>query len=427
MKNILYGIVATLFMTTASFGQLMSDEDHRTMINNFAGNVNTVLLTECPQGMDINQFKKKILTGEIQLSNTAKSSINSYGATVRTYGSQFASNKGITITTDAEKYILSSFAPSTAINGGFLVESTTAAGLTAEEMWTCAILNLNNDECGGTFGLIGGNKTEVKRLLTAVMNDLTIWAGNTGAAIMIGGFSECTGKYVQLEQTAFALSRSTHFDNLVNLMNDFKNRPVNQPRIDELIVKDSLTTAETTDLAVSLGFQNVQAMNDFQCNLSQNSNIIQNDYIIPNSNSSQYQKIIPNSASRYYPDQNRVRGLSFTGQQGRNLGIILSFNSCSGTGPVNTVSGWDDVVPCIFNALGLESLGVLGSYLTGGTVSMLSMEGLKSACIAWAEREGIRTAFQAGKMILGEALLLAGFWVGATVYTISFINCMATR
>ncbi|MGG7036435.1 MAG: hypothetical protein ACI7YS_14750 [Flavobacterium sp.] len=48
----------------------------------------------CPQGMAIDQYKKKILNGELYLSSAAQTSILTYAAPLKTYGSQFASNKG---------------------------------------------------------------------------------------------------------------------------------------------------------------------------------------------------------------------------------------------------------------------------------------------------------------------------------------------
>ena len=64
MKKIIYGLFA-LILSANTIGQtLMSDEDHRIMMNGFATNVNMVLTTELPVGMTLDQFKKTIVNGD---------------------------------------------------------------------------------------------------------------------------------------------------------------------------------------------------------------------------------------------------------------------------------------------------------------------------------------------------------------------------
>ena len=151
MKKILYSIFVLILCSNLTFGQttpLMSDEAHRIMMNDYATNLNTILTAECPQGITIDQFKKKIVNGEITLSSTAQTSILTYAEPLKTYGVQFASTNNLTATTDAEKIFLSSFAPSTLIQNGKLLCADTLLGLTSYEMWACALNSFYTGQCG---------------------------------------------------------------------------------------------------------------------------------------------------------------------------------------------------------------------------------------------------------------------------------------
>ena len=58
----------------------MSDGEHRIMMNDYTNNINNILKKECPDGVTIDQFKKKIVTGELKLSGEAQEAITTYAA-----------------------------------------------------------------------------------------------------------------------------------------------------------------------------------------------------------------------------------------------------------------------------------------------------------------------------------------------------------
>ncbi len=121
---------------------------------------------------------------------------------------------------------------------------------------------------------------------------------------MLSGFGECMEKYFQVEQVVFNVSRHANFANLVNRIDWFSNQTVNQVRIDELIAAErALTTSELSDLAVSLGFQNTQALNDFGCNTQTDINIIRSSIT---SVANEDVGIVYNSSEKYYPDQTKI-------------------------------------------------------------------------------------------------------------------------
>ena len=194
MKKILFGFIATVLMSNITFSQstLMSDNEYRSIILNFSQNLNNVLLTECPQEIDLFQFKKKIISGEIQLSNTAKSSIYQHASLLITYARDFKDSKNLTSTNDAEIYILSSFAPSTTIINGKLIE-TSITKLKAIEMWNCALSVFNTDNY--ELKALVSDNVDVSLISKATATYLTQYAGNTGVWIMISEFSNCLDEY----------------------------------------------------------------------------------------------------------------------------------------------------------------------------------------------------------------------------------------
>lgn len=124
MKKILYWLLAiVLYSGSVSAQTLMSDEEHRVMMNDFAVEVNDILTYNCPQGITVDQYKRGIVDGSYTLSQTMQNIlIINYTQPLKDYGSLFATTKGLTADTDALKFFYSSFAPSTVVQNGKLVE-----------------------------------------------------------------------------------------------------------------------------------------------------------------------------------------------------------------------------------------------------------------------------------------------------------------
>jgi len=224
------------------------------MMNDYAVNLNTVLTAECPQGITIDQFKKKIVSGELTLSSSAQATILAYAEPLKTYGTQFATVKNLTVITDAEKIFLSSFVPSTAINSsGNLIEGTTLDGLTALEMWTCAIETCTANGCS-PFGVVGGNKTNIGHLTKTVTTILTSHASTIGVAILMNGFGDCLSTF----QASDSFLREMSLQEVLNksprtmtILNGLLNETVaNEYTIDST----SVSRIATTDGRVSYTF-----------------------------------------------------------------------------------------------------------------------------------------------------------------------------
>ncbi|KAB1156920.1 hypothetical protein [Flavobacterium luteum] len=311
MKKIIYSFFVFLLCSTIAMAQtgLMSDEDHRIMMNEYATNLNTVLTAELPQGITIDQFKKKIVNGELTLSSTAQASILTYAEPLKTYGTQFATTKNLIATTDAEKIFLSSFTPSTLIDeNGDLIESDTTGGLSYQDIWQCAVEVCNTVGCN-PFGMVDSNSESINLLSKAVTATLTNHANTLGVAVIMGDIDNRFSHYVYLKKMAFNLSKSQNFISIKNIIVGFLNSSKDTVKIDYLISKENLNEIEKLELANSLGFQSIEQAYYFELNMNNDLVAINNEFGIKNLKDTEKYMVI-SSALKYLNNNNyfsRVR------------------------------------------------------------------------------------------------------------------------
>ncbi len=294
--------------------------------------------------------------------------------------------------------------------------------LTDIDIWNCALKIFNAENCGST--LLIGDENNLSELADISVNILKLPTEdptnpeNMGMLVMLNGFGECMQKYFQLEQVAFNVSRHANFANLVNRIDWFSNQTVNQVRIDELIAAErALTTSELSDLAVSLGFQNTQALNDFGCNTETDINIIKGSIT---SVASEDEIVVLNSASKYYPDQTKIHVPSEV--QGGNLGIAIGMGSCSGEQYPDDIiyTTGDDVWYCLKEAAGWNLAAPVFEVLSGEFGGYASI-------IAMAEAAGTEVTIRAGIKILSKVGLRYCGIIGVAVMVGDFAHCMKNR
>jgi hypothetical protein len=193
MKKILFSFIFTVMMSNLGFSQASSitDEAYRSKILQFSYNLNIVLLTDCPQDVSLNELKNKIINGEIELSNNAKSLIHNYAIPLINYAEDFKLQKNLNTENNSELYFLSSFSPSTNIIDGKIIEITTK--LNPNEMWYCALKSFKTDE--SEMKALVTDNTDIHLISKAATSYLTKNAGNTGVWIMLSGFSNCLDEY----------------------------------------------------------------------------------------------------------------------------------------------------------------------------------------------------------------------------------------
>lgn len=358
MKNILYSLFVLLLCSTIAMAQtpLMSDEDHRIMMNDYATNLNIVLTAELPQGLTIDQFKKKIVNGELTLSSTAQASILTYAEPLKTYGTQFATTKNLIATTDAEKIFLSSFAPSTIIDeNGNLVENDLTGGISYLETWQCAVEVCSTVGCS-PFGMVDSNSESVNLLSKAVTATLISNASAIGVAVMMGNLDNKISRYVYLKKMGFNLSKSQNFINLVNRFDGFLNSPKDTITSNRLIVKDILNDNEKLELASSLGFQNREEVQNYELGTYNDYAVIAGEFNLINL--TLHEKSIIFSSAIHYFDQNSV-SYNFA----KSKYCVPMYNSCKK----------DAYAQFIYNSIGSAAVG----YAFGG-ISFIC-----AGCVGW--------------------------------------------
>lgn len=91
---------------------------------------------------------------------------------------------------------------------------------------------------------------------------------NMGILVMTSGFGECMQKYFKLEQVAFNMSRDVNFVNIVSKLNSIAGRSYDSVTVDALNSRglSNLTPFEKTNLAIALGFNNIEEANTFDTN-----------------------------------------------------------------------------------------------------------------------------------------------------------------
>ncbi len=197
MKKLLYSLFSILLLTNISVSQttpLMADGNYRIMMNDYTNNINTILQSECPEGLTIDQFKKKVVTGDLTLSSFAQTSITTYALPLKIYGQKFiAANPSLQSLNDSYTYFFASFVPSTRIDNkyypGNLLESDATDSLKAIDMWNCAMQSFNVENCA-TQTVVQDTKN-LNKLANYCVTKLTQISGVVGVEIMLSGFSGC--------------------------------------------------------------------------------------------------------------------------------------------------------------------------------------------------------------------------------------------
>lgn len=325
MKNMLFSLLAVFLISNGGVAQLMSDQDHLTMMNSYKTNLNNILAPYATQqGISIDQLKRNVVNGEFSLA-TETVNITNAASQLKIYGYNFANNKGLYAPDDNYAYFYAAFAPSTLVSNSKLIESTTTAGLNATEMWDCTLNAFNTSNCGSSA--LVSDKNDIYKLATASVNKFPSNNRTMSILLLVSGFGDCTKHYLDLENVGFAMSRDAAYADLAVKIKNFNSQGVrNQAAVDQLIAQNTLTTSDLESLAFNLGFQNKTTMDNFQCGIKSDIDLLNNNYLAPYSITSTDKLTIFKASDRYKPAQlNYV----IIGQQARNLGITLASGSCS--------------------------------------------------------------------------------------------------
>ncbi|MGG7034059.1 MAG: hypothetical protein ACI7YS_02555 [Flavobacterium sp.] len=153
-------------------------------------------------------------------------------------------------------------------------------------MWNCALKSFNAENCGST--LLIGDENNLGELADISVNLLKLYTEdpanpeNMGMLVMLNGFNSCLSHNYDLEKVSFAMANDSAYTQLVNKIQNFNNFPFDQPRINELVSKDTLSITDLDDLAKALSFSGTQDMNNFQCQIQNDIINLRNNHIDQN-------------------------------------------------------------------------------------------------------------------------------------------------
>lgn len=343
MKKILFSLIVAMMMSNIGFGQesSISDDAYRSKIYQFSYHINTVLLTECPQGIDLNEFKRQIINGDVELSNTAKSSIHNYATPLIDYATDFKAQKNLSTNNSAELYFLSSFSPSTNIVDGKIIEITTK--LDPNEMWYCALKSFKTDD--NEMKALVSDNSDIQLLSKAATSFLTKYAGDTGVWIMISGFSNCLDEH----------NNKFSSDNLLSIddIKAIKENIVNYEALNEI---NSIESIPENDL------------NNIMHPLIENGKILHTEIM---------ESLSKMNAFRDLSNEEQEKMLNISDSQAAELSIVLATaNSATTDTETNNAENkipWIAILTCGGAAFGLGSVRQLYNLLAGATIASLEL------------------------------------------------------
>jgi hypothetical protein len=188
MKNLIFGLIATVLFSINSTGQT-TKESWLKMIENHKENVDRILSSEKPKDVDLKKIKEQIVLGERKLSERSSNELIKSSIPLKAYASEFTQKNKILVENDDELIFYAGFYPEFPITDD-LIEALGGPGLTADEVWDCAV-----EAVGLGFvtaiGAAGIKATGIKVFTKAITKFITKFAGPLGAAITVADFGFC--------------------------------------------------------------------------------------------------------------------------------------------------------------------------------------------------------------------------------------------
>ncbi|MBF6642458.1 hypothetical protein IVB69_13285 [Flavobacterium sp. J49] len=142
MKNLIFGLIATVMFGFIGNAQTNKDE-WKSMMNITRSSIDDILDNTRPKEMDLENYKQKLILGELQLSEDSRRQIEPLMEPLKKYGQEIANLHKLTFTDDSELIALAAFEPDSPINDGQYEFST--FGLTGSEIATCALVAIGAD------------------------------------------------------------------------------------------------------------------------------------------------------------------------------------------------------------------------------------------------------------------------------------------
>jgi hypothetical protein len=173
-----------------------TNKEWLSMVQNFQKSVDEVLISECPKGIELKEFRRLLLNGEIKLSTNSQEQMKEFSIPIRNYAKAFAKVNNIDTSdfSDAEFIFMGSFFyPEIKLDSNVILIDTTntAQGkISASEVWNCLV-----DAVGiggaGAIGIHALDAAGIRFLTKAVTKYLVRHAGWFGVGFTVADFGFC--------------------------------------------------------------------------------------------------------------------------------------------------------------------------------------------------------------------------------------------
>lgn len=189
MKKLIFGFIATIMITSLSFGQT-SFKDWSSMMKTYKSSVESVLSKECPKNMDIEKFRKSLILGENKLSSNGLAEISKLTLPLKNYGKEFATKNKLELTDEASLIFYSSFSPDLPIDDGGINVVALGGGLTWADVGNCALAALGADALY-SLAFSGASSWSIAALTTTFTGVAKRFLGPIGVSIAVVSFGLC--------------------------------------------------------------------------------------------------------------------------------------------------------------------------------------------------------------------------------------------
>ncbi len=176
-------------MLIQSDGQI-SKQEWLEMTTNYDSSVGAILRNECPEEMNIDTFRQKVVSGEISLSQGSISLISELKQPLLNYARFIAEEHEISVETEEELLFLSKFPPDALFDEEIPVEQT-AATLTMGEVVECVLIALGVDFLFAAGVTQTSTKWTIKAISKSFGKIASRMFGPIGTAIAIATFGYC--------------------------------------------------------------------------------------------------------------------------------------------------------------------------------------------------------------------------------------------
>lgn len=189
MKNILFGLIATVLLSNFSFGQT-SNESWKRMMQIYETSINNIILKECPKDVDLNKFKISLINGEKSLSESGKNEIINASKPLKEYGLEFAKKNKLDVSDESNILFYSSFSPDMPVEDGQIIVAKLGGGLTWADVGNCALAALGADALY-SLAFSGASSWSIAALTTTFTGVAKRFLGPIGVGIAVVSFGLC--------------------------------------------------------------------------------------------------------------------------------------------------------------------------------------------------------------------------------------------